>query len=282
MKPTYKRPLSNDELKKLKAVQLDILLKIDAVCRELGVEYVLDGGTLLGAARHGGFIPWDDDIDIGMMRNDYEIFLSRAPLLLGDQYLLQTPQTDPRVQVSFAKVRKRGTQLIERSNEAMAFDRGIWVDIFPYDIVDASPRSLSRQKRHWKVKHKLYDWRSFSTVDNSRGGIAKVAKKVINGFLSIIPLEVYRAALDNIAIPPKNDGSPQAITCFHYFTVFFCLPVEDAYPLTALPFEGHEMPVFANWESYLTKVYGNWRQLPPENKRKSHDIVAIDFGEDDK
>lgn len=278
----HRRPLSNDELKKLKAVQLDILLEIDAICRELGVKFVLDGGTLLGAARHGGFIPWDDDIDIGMMRNDYEVFLSRAPLLLGDQYLLQTPQTDPRVQVSFAKVRKRGTQLIERSNDVMAFDRGIWVDIFPYDVIDASPRSLSRQKRRWKVKHKLYGWRSFSTVDSSRGSIARVAKKVINGLLSVIPLEVYRAALDNIAIPPKNDGGPRAITCFHYFTVFFSLPVEDAYPLTTLSFEGHEMPVFANWESYLTKVYGNWRQLPPENKRKSHDIVAIDFGEDDK
>lgn len=278
----HRRPLSNDELKKLKAVQLDILLEIDAVCRELGVKFVLDGGTLLGAARHGGFIPWDDDIDIGMIRNDYEVFLSRAPLLLGDQYLLQTPQTDPRVQVSFAKVRKRGTQLIERSNDVMAFDRGIWVDIFPYDVIDASPRSLSRQKRRWKVKHKLYGWRSFSTVDSSRGSIARVAKKVINGLLSVIPLEVYRAALDNIAIPPKNDGGPRAITCFHYFTVFFSLPVEDAYPLTTLSFEGHEMPVFGNWESYLTKVYGNWRQLPPENKRKSHDIVAIDFGEDDK
>lgn len=282
LKPMDVRPLSDDESRKLKAVQLDILLEISSVCRELGIEFVLDGGTLLGAARHEGFIPWDDDIDIGMMRDDYEIFLSQAPQLLDGRYLLQAPQTDPRVQESFAKVRKKGTLLVERNNYAMSYNRGIWVDIFPYDVVDASPRSIARQKRRWRFWSKLHGWRSSSIAGASRGRVAQIAKKAVNGILSVAPLEAYRTALDKIAIPPKSNGGHRAVTCFHYFTVFFVLPEEDTHPLTTLPFEGYEMPVFANWETYLEKVYGDWRQLPPEDKRRGHDIVVIDFGKNEK
>ena len=77
-----------DELRRLQLVELDILRDIDKVCREHGIRYFLDSGTLLGAVRHGGFIPWDDDVDLGMPRHDYERFLEIAPRALGDAYVV--------------------------------------------------------------------------------------------------------------------------------------------------------------------------------------------------
>lgn len=272
--------LNNEEMEKLKSVQMEILLKVASVCKVLEIEFVLDSGTLLGAARHGGFIPWDDDIDIGMIRSDYEVFLAKAAPLLGDRYLLQAPSSHPEVSVSFTKVRKKGTLLVERGNDDMSFDRGIWIDIFPYDVVDASPRSLSLQKRRWKIRHKLFNARMSPYVDESRGFAFGVAKRTLHAVLSLAPAGLFREALDTIAIPPKGDA--RSLVCFHYFTVFLDLPVEDAFPLTTLCFEGHEMPVFSNWETYLELVYGDWRQLPPESKRKGHEIVAIDFGGEER
>lgn len=257
---------------------MEILLKVASVCEDLGIKFVLDSGTLLGAARHQGFIPWDDDVDIGMIRSDYEVFLAKAAPLLGETYLLQNPRTNSPGSVTFAKVRKKGTLLAERGNEDRLFEQGIWIDIFPFDIVDASPRILSRQKRHWAVKRKLSSVRMSPYTNESRSVVFRITKKAFHGVLSLVPERVYREALDKIAIPPKN-AEAQVLVCFHYFSYFLELPLKDAFPLTTLCFEGYEMPVFANWETYLDEVYGNWRQLPPEGKRKAHEIVALDFGD---
>lgn len=88
-------------------IELEILKKIDEVCKKHNINYWLDSGTLLGAVRHQGFIPWDDDIDIGMLREDYEKFLKVAQKDLGDDYFLQTRSTDKNYPLVFAKVRKK-------------------------------------------------------------------------------------------------------------------------------------------------------------------------------
>ena len=97
------------EIKDVQRVELDILIKVARLCEERGFTYFIESGTALGAVRHGGFIPWDDDIDIGMPRQDYEKFLDIAQEELGDEYFVQTRKTDPNAPFSFAKVRKNGT-----------------------------------------------------------------------------------------------------------------------------------------------------------------------------
>ena len=98
-----------DVLRKLQLAELNILRDIDSVCRAEGIPYFLECGTLLGAVRHGGFIPWDDDVDVGMLRPDYERFLKVAPKALGQGYAVCEPRTNPRCAGMFAKVWKRGT-----------------------------------------------------------------------------------------------------------------------------------------------------------------------------
>ncbi len=121
-------------IKEVQAIELEILLEVDRICREYEIPYFLDSGTLLGAVRHKGFIPWDDDIDIGMLRSDYERFLSIANRELGSEYFLQTYRTDG-APIMFAKVRKKGTTFVEFRLRNIPMEHGLFIDVFPYDFL---------------------------------------------------------------------------------------------------------------------------------------------------
>src|SRR5690554_4415622 len=120
-------------LKKLHNVQIEILNQIVKICNQNKLTYFLIGGTLLGAIRHKGFIPWDDDLDIAMPRKDYEKFLELCQGYLGDEYYLHCSKTDPKYWLPFAKVRKNNTIFEEKSIQTINSHKGIYVDIFPLD-----------------------------------------------------------------------------------------------------------------------------------------------------
>jgi len=111
---------SDASLKKLKDMEVSMLRECISVCEKLGIKYYLIGGTLLGAVRHGGFIPWDDDIDIAMTRADYEVFVSKAQEFLPNNLFLQTNKTDPEALMNFAKIRNSDTAFIETSTKDLA------------------------------------------------------------------------------------------------------------------------------------------------------------------
>ncbi len=133
-------------LRRLQLLQLEILKDVDRVCRAEGITYFLDGGTLLGAMRHGGFIPWDDDIDLGMPRTDYERFMQVAPRALGERYRVSDPRTCPQQAGMFGKVCRSGTRFHTRETLDAGFDQGVFIDIFPYDVMHADPRVAARQR----------------------------------------------------------------------------------------------------------------------------------------
>ena len=126
--------MNNEDLRKVQLVQLEIAKEVKRVCDDNNIKYFLTAGTLLGAVRHRGFIPWDDDLDIGMLRKDYDEFCKIAPKHLNSKYCFQTWDT-PLYPFPFGKVRKNGTIFIEsKANTSM--DVGIYVDILVYN--DAS------------------------------------------------------------------------------------------------------------------------------------------------
>ena len=146
------------EIKDVQRVELDILIKVARLCEERGLTYFIESGTALGAVRHGGFIPWDDDIDIGMPRQDYEKFLDIAQKELGDEYFVQTRETDPNAPFSFAKVRKNGTTFIEWNKRNIKMHHGIYIDIFPYDglPIDGLDEHIDKCLKLNKLQFKKY------------------------------------------------------------------------------------------------------------------------------
>ena len=122
---------TEEELEKIQALEIDALKIIVEICEQLEVEYFLIGGTTLGAIRHGGFIPWDDDIDIGMTRKNYIRFLEEAPKYLPKGYFLQTPYNEKNNPYYYSKLRIDGTLFVEYCNHKVKMNHGVYVDIFP-------------------------------------------------------------------------------------------------------------------------------------------------------
>ena len=124
----------NRDLRDLQLQELQILLEFQRVCQLLGLRYYLTAGTLLGAVRHRGFIPWDDDVDVAMPRADYDRLFREGPALLGPEYLLQDYRTEPNFPYYFGKLRLRGTRAEEPVLRAINMDQGIYIDLFPLDL----------------------------------------------------------------------------------------------------------------------------------------------------
>lgn len=263
--------LDNEQLDLLKQIELEILDAITEACDRLGIAFFLDGGTLLGAARHQGFIPRDDDIDIGMLREDYDLFLERGQEALPAGFFLQSYKSDPGCIYSFAKVRKDGTKLVEHVDADTSSHKGVWVDVFPYDWIDASPENSSAKRHQWRRWRKACNLR---LVKGSRGdwSLAKRAvRRIVRLPLLVKPKSWYVRRLDSLG----DDAFPagRKLICFHSYIAFLDMSESSVLPLATLPFEGRNLPVFSDWDRALTQMYGDWRTPPPDDRRgTNHEI----------
>lgn len=157
--------MKRELLRKVQIEQLELAKEIKRVCEILNIPYFLDAGTLLGAIRHEGFIPWDDDLDMGMLRSAYDKFLKEAPAVLGEEYFLQTWHSDLNYGLPFAKLRKNNTVYKEEAAQNSGAHCGFYVDIFPYDVYPEDER-----KQQWQKRDMIYtDVLLWQNVDISHG-----------------------------------------------------------------------------------------------------------------
>ena len=159
-------------LRQLHEELYDVLREVVRVCDTAGIPYFIQGGTAIGAHFFEDIVPWDDDVDLGMTRDNYERFLREAPALLGEGYVLQEFTTERNTPFYFAKVRKRGTRFVEREWVVMPIEEGIYIDIFPYDLVP-DKESLRRKQRakvgFWVncfMAKSVWLWRWFGRANN--------------------------------------------------------------------------------------------------------------------
>lgn len=265
---------SSEELKEIQKIELDCLKAIDGVCKKIGINFFLIGGSALGAVRHDGFIPWDDDIDIAMVRSDYEKFLKEAPHLLPSQYHLQTPYTDQQNPYFYSKVRIDGTLFMEYSNRNLNIHQGIYVDVFPYDNVPDEEELNKEQFDNVQNLIRKFTFRQIPDVTTHPVGIKQhlraMVRRIIHWGYKLTSYESLVKLLD-AEFTKYNSSETRAMACLNFpkRKCEYALK-EDLFPLVKHQFEDTEFLIPGNWDAYLTNHYGDWRKLPPENMRYGH------------
>lgn len=273
-----------NELRKLQLTELEILEAIDEVCIKNGIDYWIDSGTVLGAVRHGGFIPWDDDIDIGMLRDDYEKFLSVAPAALGGRYVVSSPHSNQHQAAMFAKVMIKGTSFKTAETEDAGFNQGIFVDVLPYDSL-----SDNRCGRFFQ-RFRCFFWQSISYLRCSghvnvphKGGLGAVERaicKMANRLASrLLTSEAVRSHFERAALSHSEESTSKYLHVMPYAMTEPFLR-KTMVPPKPIAFEGRTFFGPAEPEAYLEALYGkDWRELPPIEERRNHAPIELGFGE---
>lgn len=230
-------------LRRQQLVMLDLLKHFDAICKEHDIKYWLSSGTCLGAVRHGGFIPWDDDLDVEMLREDYLKF--EKVFKETDHYVLQTYKNDPYYVVPFAKLRNKKTKITEHGQDLRYKYKGIYIDIF---ILEKSPHRLV------DIYNKVA-WRILNFGAKPTLGIVGKAAFFTFKYLFYATIPVSRFLFGNLR------GNELRHT---YGTGYSWNSREEQwlFPLTTMTFEGLEFPVPKDYESYLGRMFKNYNQLP--------------------
>ena len=279
--PNWKS-LSDDELQKLKSVMVSITEDIVDFCQKKNINYILACGTCLGAVRHKGFIPWDDDIDIYMPRKDYCKFLKLAEEYLGEKYYIRSCSKGDKVCIPSIHVRLKESKYINYGDMVLTKDepqemRGIYVDIFPVDNV--SDNILIRNLQEYLSLFLMFICscigihRSLFCLKKEGVLIDDEAKKIfrfkntIGVIMGIIPLHFW-VRLNDRLISCNHNCNTKYVTCF-----------EDLFGnVNYGEFEGHKWRLPTNTDAFLKKLYGKDYMIPPiQNKQKIHPVFELEF-----
>lgn len=260
-------------LRKVQKVELEILDIVHKVCVENQLKYSLAYGTLIGAVRHQGFIPWDDDIDICMPREDYEKFLEIWPKYKFEDYILQNIETDEDFTQNFTKIRKNHTTFLQPKEEQYKYHKGFFIDIFPGDRVPDS--KLKRQFQFFNMAVNLLYSRKFKSGSSSR--IISMVENILFLFPKSFQKK-YRKVSEKIVKKYNFNSELQYVFASTINDARIYYPNDIFENLILADFEGKRFYIFKDYDTCLKIQYGDYMQLPPENERVwTHTPQMIDF-----
>lgn len=271
-------------LKRIQEVELEILKDFMDICDRHGLDYFGIAGTGIGALRHHGFIPWDDDIDVAMPRDDFEKLLPLVEKEMGDKYLIMNAERYPNYPLMTTRMTMRGTKFKEEALKNIDAPLGIFLDLYPLDKVSDNPKEARRQARDAWFWSKILILRS---IPFPMLGFSGWKAKIIHAICGLTHLVLSILHVPKTWIYKK---AYEAETRSNHYTKtknldFFCdttpymnlYAVKDIYPLRKLPFEDVELNFPHNLHNNLTGMYGDYMQLPPEEKRKNHYPYELEF-----
>lgn len=259
---------------KLKSAILFIADEIDRICRKYNITYTISSGTMLGAIRHKGFIPWDDDFDIEMRRDEFERFITICDKELNNNiFYLQTDKTEQFYAYSFAKIQLNGTLFMEDFSSNVPIHHGIFVDIFPLDKVPNNRIKASIMKiNNHIIKSMIWIKCGYGTLQHKKK-FSYWLLRIAAAFFKLETLKLFRRDLLNkYNSNPTNyffisDYPRYRLKCTWYET--FC----------EYNFNGHLFYGLKNYDEYLKEMYGDYMVLPPEAERYNHSngVISIDI-----
>ncbi|HIS68381.1 MAG TPA: LicD family protein [Candidatus Gallacutalibacter stercoravium] len=278
-------PKEYDEstLKRLQQAELEILKDFMRLCDAHGLQYFGIAGTGIGALRHGGFIPWDDDIDVALPRADYEAFLSLAKQELAEQYIVLNVEENENYPLMTTRLMRKNTIFREEALKDINCPLGIFLDIYPFDNLSDDPKACKKQMRQAWLFSKLLILRSIPFPVLGFGGV--------KGKLVHAACAVAHAMLVLFRVPKRwlAGKCKEASTRFNHEETqridYLCdtTPTmniyrrQDVFPLVKLPFEDTYLNFPNNMHDNLTGMYGDYMQLPPVEKRKNHYPYQLEF-----
>lgn len=262
--------LSSKELKEVQLIELEMIEEIDRICEKCHIHYCISAGTQLGAIRHQGFIPWDDDADIAFLRPEYEKFRKACETELDkERFYFQDYRNTPGYRWGYGKLRRKGTEFVRLCQEDMPYEQGIFVDIMPYDNV---PDNYIVRKMHMFICffYRKCFWAPLGK--NQSIGLEKIAYQL----LAKISDDKLYASYQRF-IEKNNRKNTKRIR-------IYTLPVpghEGGYlrrcftQLVLVKFETLSVKGMKDYNTYLSYKYGNYMELPPIEKRKVHPVSRL-------
>lgn len=253
-------------LKDIQHVMAKMMNEIHKICVKYKIRYILDGGTMLGAVRHNGFIPWDDDFDIAMPRDDYDKFIKIANKELGPLYRFECMENTKEYPYNFGKVRAVNTLYVEKFTEKLNINHGIYIDVFPMDYVDYN------NKKHLKYVQKMIG--RFTMLKYSKLGLCKGLKYLP---FKILPIKFYNKLLNRFMKYYINGKTKEMVQKLCHFG-------KNKPPISIslfsntikVKFDEYEFFIPKDYNDFLTGRYGDYMKLPPEEKQKPcHEIGEI-------
>ena len=273
----------NKTLKLLQRKELSILKEFVRVCEILNIQYFLIGGSLIGAVRHNGFIPWDDDIDVIMPRKDYEIFIKEGKKYIDSKYFIQNYLTEKEFTWAYTKIRDSGTTFIEPIHSNSKINQGIFIDIFPLDNYSNS----FYMKNKIKLNYILINMQiaKFRIKENER----KKLKTLIKEMIFAIPSKIKYGKYSIQELNEKKDYFAKLEN--NKKTKYMCLVLDPLlqykYPLyksewfndyVEWNFENMKVRIPAEYDRILTLRYGEYMKIPPKEEQiAKHEILKIDL-----
>ena len=262
----------------LRQLQLDMLREIDRICRKHHIRYFLSGGSMLGAVRHGGYIPWDDDIDVAFLRKEYERFKAAAPAELDERFSYQSFTNGGGYHYFFDRITAKDTYFASKYSDGYEMPKGISADIFVYDTVPDSERA---QRRHWK---RLMHKRLLMNVrwkNEPRGeGVSRLIAKLLLPLLRLKSMDSYSASYDKAVRRYERRSSHTVMAPATDHKWHDCMPLEWFTQVVPCRFEDVDTFLPAGYDGFLKVWYGEdyMTLLPLALRTPTHDYYRLDVG----
>lgn len=274
-----KRPgynLTERELRDLQLIELEMLAEVDRICKKCGIKYCISAGTMLGAVRHGGFIPWDDDADVAFLRPEYEKFRKACETELdASRFYFQDYRNTEGYRWGYGKLRRKGTEFIRLNQEFMPYEQGIFIDIMPYDNVPNN--YVLRAVNNFQCF--LYRKAFWSAV--GRKTATGFTKLVFELLYKIPEKKLYKSYDRFIARCDRKPTKRIRIFAFPVPGKEFGYLRSSFDELKETEFEGMMLMGMKDYDTYLGYKYGTYMELPPVEKRKVHPVSKIKLIEND-
>ncbi len=273
-----------EQKEKVHLISMEVLKEFIRICEKHNLTYFAVFGTAIGAVRHNGFIPWDDDIDVAMPRKDYDRFVEIAKSETNDGFDYCGAAFPKKALGFFVKMFKKGTVYSTKNNHRWKFHNGVWIDVFPYDCVPDDPSERKKLYKKTRFLDRLYIIQNTKYPYLPGNSLKTILTRVICWtayyVMKITGPSMEKVIKKHIDLQTQYEGKTKNRTLYSDATPdMWVINDDEIYPLQDVPFEDITIKIPAKNHEILTRMYGDYMTPPPVEERTGHFMAEIDLGE---